>query len=1013
MSLLSRLRSWFRPCRKAGASSRGRLLVEELERRELLAATSLLLDFGTSTSPAAAGYTPFPLLAYSAARGYGWTNITGMGARDNGGADALTRDNHYGQTSGTFRADLAPGSYRVSLLLGDGQRAENDLEVWAQGQRKASGLSSAAGQFLAETFTAQVGSSGTLTLQITDRSPSGLDRFFAVAGLTVVPASSTPTLSIGDATVTEGNSGTTTATFTVSLSLPSDKTVTVQYATADGSARLADKDYVATSGTLTFAPGEVAKTVAVAVNGDTDPERDEDYFVNLSAPSNANLGKSQGHGVILNDDTAPAIFIDSTWLAAHGAGPYVLDQAGATYVLETDVHTARTAFVIGAAGITFDLNGYTVTYGDSASPSVANGGFESGTGRNVPGWDLSGAPAATLASNTSFLFGNQVLRLSDYSTPQRIVSDPIAIAQAGRLYTATITPANPNTRSTLKLTVVDAVTGKVLGSATSADASRGYSAVVTFTPVTTNAVRLQVDVTPAAGVIDALDLDQGTLTISADYGILASPNGSDIPGWINLPAAVQAASRKAANFTVKDGFISQGQGNGYGSSPLYLWKINGVTVDNVQTFATGTDTQSLDATYATGHVTVRDSTFRENIENITNRMLDFGTLKLNNIRAPIDIEDNLLLGSPQAGIVLSHNDPRYSIVIRNNEIRQQAVTTNAYAILLSGVQNFEIAGNRVLTTNGRGFLLDGFSSDLLGHGSIHDNYVDVQEHPNREYPAGLETVALRLRNNLDSMGPQRDLSIQDNTFIARTGPGLSPAAFGVHISYANNNGAMDNAGIVLADNTIKAIVTTADASYRAKALLLDRVDAGIGLQVAGNVLESNDVSLALTYGGGSVDGVDLISNTLRKSSEGATRKYTGILAGFSNNKIHNIRIVDTRLENGATGGIVWAGTGIKDLSVGWLLTVAAKDGAGNPVVGATVQVLDRDGTAVYSGTTGADGTVQDVPVVMTVYRQTTTDPKKITTDQLGPYRVLVSSNGTTISQDINLTGDLLLRVTVG
>src|SRR5262249_15293842 len=159
---------------------------------------------------------------------------------------------------------------------------------------------------------------------------------------------------------------------------------------------------------------------------------------------------------------------------------------------------------------------------------------------------------------------------------------------------------------------------------------------------------LQVDVTPPAGVIDSLDLDQATLTIADDYGILASPaSSSDIPGWANLPAAARTASRKAANFTVKDGFLTQGQGDGYGSSALFLRSIAGGTVDNVQTFATGMDTQSLDATYARDHVTIRNSTFREDIDNISNRMQNFATLKLNNISAPIDVEGNHLLGSPQ------------------------------------------------------------------------------------------------------------------------------------------------------------------------------------------------------------------------------------------------------------------------------------------------------------------------------------------------------------------------------
>ena len=80
----------------------------------------------------------------------------------------------------------------------------------------------------------------------------------------------------------------------------------------------------------------------------------------------------------LDSDAAPAVFVDAAWLAARGAGPYVLDQAGATYVLQTDVRTPGTAFVAGAAAVVLDLNGYAVTYGDSAPLGLANGGFEQG-----------------------------------------------------------------------------------------------------------------------------------------------------------------------------------------------------------------------------------------------------------------------------------------------------------------------------------------------------------------------------------------------------------------------------------------------------------------------------------------------------------------------------------------------------------------------------------------------------------------------------------------------------------
>src|SRR5262249_14659846 len=98
---------------------------------------------------------------------------------------------------------------------------------------------------------------------------------------TILDDDAPPALSIGDVAVTEGDSGTTDATFTVSLSAASGKTVTVDYATADGSAAAGD-DYTAASGTLTFAPGETSKTVTVSVIGDRIDEDDETFVVNLS-----------------------------------------------------------------------------------------------------------------------------------------------------------------------------------------------------------------------------------------------------------------------------------------------------------------------------------------------------------------------------------------------------------------------------------------------------------------------------------------------------------------------------------------------------------------------------------------------------------------------------------------------------------------------------------------------------------------------------------------------------------
>src|SRR5207245_5605948 len=75
-------------------------------------------------------------------------------------------------------------------------------------------------------------------------------------------------LSINDVTHLEGNAGGTNYVFAVTLANASTKQITVQYATADGSASVGDGDYQATNGVLTFNPGDIAKNFTVVVNGD-------------------------------------------------------------------------------------------------------------------------------------------------------------------------------------------------------------------------------------------------------------------------------------------------------------------------------------------------------------------------------------------------------------------------------------------------------------------------------------------------------------------------------------------------------------------------------------------------------------------------------------------------------------------------------------------------------------------------------------------------------------------------
>jgi hypothetical protein len=113
-----------------------------------------------------------------------------------------------------------------------------------------------------------------------------------------------PRIGISDVTKSEGRKNQTTLfTFTVTLLAAYDQPVTMSFLTVNGTATTGDGDYVAKSGTLTFAPGETTKTITIEVKGDNKREGNETFFVDLSGISSNALGtKTRGVGTILNDD---------------------------------------------------------------------------------------------------------------------------------------------------------------------------------------------------------------------------------------------------------------------------------------------------------------------------------------------------------------------------------------------------------------------------------------------------------------------------------------------------------------------------------------------------------------------------------------------------------------------------------------------------------------------------------------------------------------------------------------
>ena len=186
-----------------------------------------------------------------------------------------TAGTDYTSTSGTLTFDVGTTSKTVSVAIADDTEDESD-----------------------ETFT------------VTLSNASGADLGTATATGTIenrtVVVETTPTLSIAGGSGKEGDDS--SISFTVTLDEAATGTVTVDYATSDGTADAGD-DYTSTSGTLTFDAGTTSKKISVAISDDSENESDETFTVTLSNASGAVLGTASATGTIRNRNVTPATSI--------------------------------------------------------------------------------------------------------------------------------------------------------------------------------------------------------------------------------------------------------------------------------------------------------------------------------------------------------------------------------------------------------------------------------------------------------------------------------------------------------------------------------------------------------------------------------------------------------------------------------------------------------------------------------------------------------------------------------
>jgi hypothetical protein len=255
---------------------------------------------------------------------------------------------------------------------------------------------------------------------------------------------------IGNATVTEGNTGSILATLTVTLT-PARTTgaATVTYQTVDGTAT-AGSDYSATSGTLTFAAGVTTQTLTVPVLGDTLDEANETFLVRLSAPVGAALGTpSQGTGTITDNDATPSFRINDVSVTEGNAG-----TALATFTVTLSTASGRATSVNYATSngtATVASGDYVAASGTLSFPAgttsqtvavTINGDLLNEANETV-NLNLSGATNATIADNRGI-----ATIVNDDPLPTLSIAD------------TSVTEANSGTRNVTFTVTLSAASGR-------------------------------------------------------------------------------------------------------------------------------------------------------------------------------------------------------------------------------------------------------------------------------------------------------------------------------------------------------------------------------------------------------------------------------------------------------------------------------------------------------------------------------------------------------------------------
>jgi hypothetical protein len=727
------------------------------------------------------------------------------------------------------------------------------------------------------------------------------------------------------------------------------------------------------------------------------------YELQLTA---TNAGLTGFDRIFVTVTASNTINIDQAWLNAQGPGPYYLDQAGKTYVLQTDVTTKGTAFAIIAKDVTFDLNGHTITYDNAAPIAIPNGSFEQSAGSNATGWNFSNAPSASRHQGV-WLYnetydGDYSLKFSDTKTNQYVTSTATITLEPNTTYSLSAMfelggqgdYQNPGVKGYVRLIGANGEpTREVFWNQTNWRGIQLREGVFT-TGSSAETYTIQVGIEGHASSDKPFYIDDIRIQRTQTYGVVVSPkswNTGATPGVSKFGAATNAL--------IKNGSIIQGQDAATGAHGLLIYAETGTRVDNVKITVHGANSSALFGKdmYA-NPVTINGNTLTSNVRTITSRDAFDGAVMKGLVGT---ITNNTITNGPHGGIVVGGSGA--PCVISGNTIQLKAKYTNAFAII--GTSSSQIFNNKILNGSGE------YTSHGIGivggteaaPGRIYNNTIEVQQIAgvNQEYqgiPVG-GVFGLQFDNSPGTgvSGPIFSEVYNNNVTV-----------YGTTSGYALRITVPGEARLSIHDNTFRAVAV--GSGHAAPVSIYGEISAQPGTFVPENVIfEDNTL---ITNDGIAIDctrtpGMIFRRTTIQVTTPIASAQpfTTAYNAGTG---VHvTLRFVDTTFADSNSRNYFEAAAikfyGVSPaaadnrmiVSEEWTTKIQIKNSSGQPLSGASVSIKNKDNNVAYTGATDANGWVS--PVLTQQQMQGTTKTS------YNNYTVTVSSGGnsqqTTFSAD--------------